>query len=169
MNKLRTSKILLLANEIEKKRKAILKAYKLSIGQEIFLNALLEKKGMTMGMIGEKINTAAPSTTKYATKLESLGFITRQPSKLDSRHYKANITQSGKETIKAINQAYEEIDTKFHKALKTKDTDRLERLLWKLTTKGSDKLDSKKKPKKAGKNKDLKKSREKKKKEKKKS
>ncbi|MBL1405018.1 MAG: MarR family transcriptional regulator [Rhizobiales bacterium] len=169
MNKLRTSKILLLANEIEKKRKEILKTYKLSLGQEIFLNALLEKKGMTMGMIGEIINTAAPSTTKYATKLENLGFITRQPSKLDSRHHKANLTESGIETIKEINQAYEVIDTKFHKALKTKDTDRLERLLWKLTIKSDGKSDSKKKPKKAGKNKDLKKSKEKKKKEKNKS
>lgn len=164
MNKLRTSKILLLANEIEKKRKAILKSYKLSLGQELFLNALLEKKGMTMGIIGEKINTAAPSTTKYAIKLESLGLITREPSKLDSRHYKANLTDAGKEVIKAINQSYETIDVKFHKGLKTKDNDRLDRLLWKLTSAN----DTKKKPKKAGKNKDLKKIKEKKKKAKKK-
>ena len=168
MNKLRTSKILLLANEIEKKRKAVLKTYKLSLGQEIFLNALLEKKGMTMGMIGEKIKTAAPSTTKYATKLESLGFITRQPSKMDSRHHKANLTQAGKEAIKAINESYALIDDNFHKGLKTKENDRLERLLWKLTSSNEGTASSKKKPKKAGKNKDLKKLKEKKKKEKKK-
>lgn len=160
---------MLLANEIETKRKAVLKAYNLSMGQELFLNALLLKKGMTMGMIGEKINTAAPSTTKYAIKLESLGLITRQPSKLDSRHFKANLTDSGKEVIQAINLSYEAIDGKFHKALKSKDKDRLERLLWKLTSANDDKINSKKKPKKAGKNKDLKKPKEKKKKAKKKS
>lgn len=168
MDKLRTSKIIKLTKNIETKRNAVLKTYKLSVGQDLFLNVLLKNHKITMGQIAEKIDTAPPSTTKYATRLENLGLITREPSKLDSRHFNAKLTSTGIETIKAINLAYIAIDKDFHKGLKSKDNDRLDKLLWKLTSIHDGKISSNKKPKKAGKNKDTKKSKENKKKTKKK-
>ena len=151
MEKLLTTRILNTANAINEKRSSFLKIANLAAGQDQFLFALLHVDGMTMGMIAETISAGAPSTTKFATKLEQMGLIRREASRIDSRQQHAFLTEAGRKLVEELGLAYSQIDKIFSKGLKTKDQDRMTKLIEKMNANMAGKKIAAKKPKKAGK------------------
>ena len=145
-----TSKMMNLSDKLFEQRQTLLSEQNLDLGQDIFLLELLKNDGVTMGILAEKLSMTASSATKMATKLEKKGFISRKPSRIDSRQNHAFLTEEGKTKAKDIITLITDLDQLIIKKLKKKDNERLYRILEVLeaVAKGK-KLPSSKKPKKA--------------------
>ena len=114
------------------RRNAILEAEGMSEGNDAFLFLLSREDGITMGVIAEKLAIGAPSATKIATKLEELGLIRRESSRIDSRQNHAWLTGQGQETASRLAAAYHAMDGEIMARMRGKDTERLEKILTRL-------------------------------------
>lgn len=168
METLLTEKLLTIAGEIQKEKATVLSSLNITQGHDKFLLCLLSQDGMTMGSISQLIDTKAPSTAKFAAKLEEQGFIRRESSALDSRQQHAFLTDAGKSVAGELEEQYRNIDKALKDKLSQKKQDRLMLLLQKLKADEKGKRPAALKPKKAGKSaKQATKSKEKKRKKKK--
>ena len=148
-----TSRILASAREIARQRSAFLSEKGLSAGHDDYLLAILRNDGITMGDLSAELDISPSSATKVATRLEAMGLIVRENSRLDSRQYHAHLTEAGTLLAGEITAARLIADEALARRLKGKDAARLLKILDRLEGQGET---VGKKPRKAGKKKDRK-------------
>lgn len=142
-----SARLIELSQKILTDRESILGQHNMIRGQDEFLFALLASDGMTMGSLAEKLSISASSATKAAIKLEAANLVRREASRVDSRQNYAFLTQEGRDMARTLVELYDKHETELFARLKTKDTERLARILDRLESKQSG---AGKKPKKAG-------------------
>ena len=104
-----------------------------------------------MGDLAALLDISPSSTTKIAIRLEELGLIRREASRIDNRQNHAFLTDEGTALANEIALSHAEYDAELASQLKGKDMERLVRILDRLE--GRDEPVGKK-PRKAGKKKD---------------
>ncbi|WP_162841514.1 MarR family winged helix-turn-helix transcriptional regulator [Salaquimonas pukyongi] len=145
-----SARLLAVAGRIRSKRAADLSAKNLSEGHDGYLMAIHRNPGITMGDLASLLEISPSSTTKIATKLEALGLVRREASRIDSRQNHAFLTDDGTQMVNDIAIGHGDYDAELVSRLKGKDADRLMAIL--------DRLEGRnepvgKKPRKAGKKK----------------
>ncbi len=142
-----STRILNAAKSIEQQRNDYLNSKNLLPGHDTFILVLKMNDGITMGNLAESISMSASATTKIAMKLETAGFIRREPSRVDSRQNHAFLTESGKALASEIAETYDALDAQLTSKAKAKDIERGFKLFDRLE---SDASSAAKTPKKAG-------------------
>lgn len=121
-----------LSAEIQKRHTDQLNELGLLPGQDAFLQYLSENDGEIMGNVATALQISASSATKIAIKLEEAGLIRRESSRIDSRQIQAYLTEAGKKRLPDIAAIDEAIETQLIANFKTKDAERLQKLLLKM-------------------------------------
>lgn len=135
-----STRLIQIAHKIQKKREAFLTDHGLLLGHDDLLLAIGNFDGITMGALSKKLDISASSTTKIANKLEKRGLLHRKASRLDTRQNHASLTKDGKILAAKIHDAYSELDTELTKNLKSKDLEKIFKILDRLENqKGSKK------------------------------
>ena len=145
-----SSRILAIAGKIRDKRIADISARGLSEGHDGYLLAIHRNPGITMGDLASLLEISPSSTTKIAIRLEELGHVRREASRIDSRQNHAFLTDSGAALADEITLSHGNCDAELAGRLKGKDMERLMRILDRLEDRGEP---VGKKPRKAGKKK----------------
>ena len=146
-----SSRVLAVAGKIRQKRIAELAEKGLSEGHDDYLLGIHRNPGITMGDLATLLEISPSSTTKIAIRLEELGLIRREASRIDNRQNHAFLTDEGTARANEIALSHAEYDAELASQLKGKDMERLVRILDRLE--GRDEPVGKK-PRKAGKKKD---------------
>ena len=146
-----SSRVLAVAGKIRQKRIAELAEKGLSEGHDDYLLGIHRNPGITMGDLAALLDISPSSTTKIAIRLEELGLIRREASRIDNRQNHAFLTDEGTALANEIALSHAEHDAELASQLKGKDMERLVRILDRLE--GRDEPVGKK-PRKAGKKKD---------------
>jgi len=146
-----SSRVLAVAGRIRQKRIAELAEKGLSEGHDDYLLGIHRNPGITMGDLAALLDISPSSTTKIAIRLEELGLIRREASRIDNRQNHAFLTDEGTALANEIALSHAEHDAELASQLKGKNMERLVRILDRLE--GRDEPVGKK-PRKAGKKKD---------------
>ena len=146
-----SSRVLAVAGKIRQKRIAELAEKGLSEGHDDYLLGIHRNPGITMGDLAALLDISPSSTTKIAIRLEELGLIRREASRIDNRQNHAFLTDEGTALANEIALSHAEHDAELASQLKGKNMERLVRILDRLE--GRDEPVGKK-PRKAGKKKD---------------
>jgi len=146
-----SSRVLAVAGKIRQMRMAELAEKGLSEGHDDYLLGIHRNPGITMGDLASLLEISPSSTTKIAIRLEELGLIRREASRIDNRQNHAFLTDSGTAMANEIALGHAGYDAELATRLKGKDMERFVRIL--------DRLEGRsepvgKKPRKAGKKKD---------------
>lgn len=145
-----SARLLAVAGKIRSRRAAGLSEKSLSEGHDDYLMAIHRNPGITMGDLASLLEISPSSTTKIAIRLETLGLVRREASRIDSRQNHAFLTEDGTQMVNEIAIGHGDDDAELFARLKGKDADRLMTIL--------DRLEGRnepvgKKPRKAGKKK----------------
>ena len=146
-----SSRVLAVAGKIRQQRIADLSTKGLSEGHDDYLLGIHRNPGITMGDLATLLEISPSSTTKIAIKLEELGFVRREASRIDNRQNHAFLTDSGTALANEIALSHAGYDAELATRLKGKDMERLVRILDRLEGRGEP---VGKKPRKAGKKKE---------------
>ena len=146
-----SSRVLAVAGKIRQKRIAELAEKGLSEGHDDYLLGIHRNPGITMGDLAALLDISPSSTTKIAIRLEELGLIRREASRIDNRQNHAFLTDEGTALANEIALSHAEHDAELASQLKGKDMERLVRILDRLEGRGEP---VGKKPRKAGKKKE---------------
>ncbi|NLS05412.1 MarR family transcriptional regulator [Rhizobium sp. P32RR-XVIII] len=74
-------------------------------GQDGVILSLAEADGMTAGGLAQKLGVKAPTMTRTIGRMEAQGFLERKPDADDARLTKVFLTEQGRGSVKAIEQA----------------------------------------------------------------
>jgi DNA-binding MarR family transcriptional regulator len=110
---------------------ALLREAGVSLDRALFpLLIVVERKG-PVGVVelAELVGRDYTTVSRQTAKLDSLGLITRGPSKTDNRVREAAITAKGKELTRAIDSARERMVTKLFAGWSKRDLQDLTRLM----------------------------------------
>jgi DNA-binding MarR family transcriptional regulator len=110
---------------------ALLREAGVSLDRALFpLLIVVEHKGpVGVVEVGELVGRDYTTVSRQMAKLDSLGLITRRPSKADSRVREAVITAKGKEVTTAIDAARERLATRLLVKWSKRDLRDLARLM----------------------------------------
>jgi DNA-binding MarR family transcriptional regulator len=74
-------------------------------GQDGVILSLSESDGMTAGGLAQKLGVKAPTMTRTIGRMEAQGFLERKPDADDARLTKVYLTEQGRGSLNAIEQA----------------------------------------------------------------
>ena len=134
INGLVSSRLIALSRAIRERRNGVMEAEGLSEGNDAFLLLLTREDGITMGLLADSLGIGAPSATKIATKLEEMGLVRRESSRIDNRQNHCWLTDQGREMAERLASAYSQIDAEILARMRGKDHDRLAKSLDRLET-----------------------------------
>jgi len=74
-------------------------------GQDAVMLQLAAEDGLTPGVLAQRLGVRPPTITKTIARLQSQGFVAKRASETDQRQSHVYLTQTGLETIKAIEKS----------------------------------------------------------------
>jgi MarR family transcriptional regulator for hemolysin len=80
------------------------------VGQNMLLEVLWERDGLTPGELAERLHVATPTVVKSATRMEGVGLLTRRPDPNDARLVRLYLTKQGRAVRKAIEAERDALD-----------------------------------------------------------
>jgi DNA-binding MarR family transcriptional regulator len=108
----------------------LLSCYDLHAGQEIFLQQLLCRPGMTMNELTEQLEVTPATVTRMGERLEKKGFIKKEKGVKDQRVVSVFLTEKGEEAARFVTeQTWNKIEDQMVKGLSIEERILLKRLL----------------------------------------
>jgi MarR family transcriptional regulator, organic hydroperoxide resistance regulator len=66
------------------------------VGQNLLLEALWERDGLSPGEVARRLGVATPTVVKMATRMQSAGLLTRRSDESDARLVRLHLTERGR-------------------------------------------------------------------------
>src|SRR3954467_12609568 len=82
----------------------MLACYDLHAGQEIFLQQVLCRQGITMNELTDNMEVTPATVTRMAERLEKKGFLNKEKCSTDQRVVQVYLTEKGEEAAKHITE-----------------------------------------------------------------
>jgi MarR family transcriptional regulator, organic hydroperoxide resistance regulator len=79
-----------------------LRRHGVRVGQNLVLEALWERDGLTPGAMAERLHVTTPTVVKMANRMEAAGLLTRRRDAADSRLVRLHLTERGKAVQLAV-------------------------------------------------------------------
>ena len=98
-------------------------------GQDQIMLALDRQDGQTPGQLAALIGVRPPTITKTINRLQAQGFLDKKASENDARQAHVFLTESGRDTIRAIEKSLRKTEKQALKGLDKKDQKTLAKLL----------------------------------------
>jgi DNA-binding MarR family transcriptional regulator len=98
-------------------------------GQDGVITSLAESDGMTAGALAQKLGVKAPTMTRTIGRMEAQGFLERKADADDARLTKVYLTDLGRGSVEAIEQAASACDSLATLEFSEKEIRNLVRLL----------------------------------------
>jgi DNA-binding MarR family transcriptional regulator len=90
-------------------------------GQDAVMLQLAAEDGLTPGVLAQRLGVRPPTITKTIARLQGQGFVAKRASETDQRQSHVYLTQTGLETIKAIEKSIRKTDKDVLKGLDKKE------------------------------------------------
>ncbi|MGN7963116.1 MarR family winged helix-turn-helix transcriptional regulator [Brucella sp. 22210] len=90
-------------------------------GQDAVMLQLAAEDGLTPGVLAQRLGVRPPTITKTIARLQGQGFVAKRASETDQRQSHIYLTQTGLETIKAIEKSIRKTDKDMLKGLDKKE------------------------------------------------
>ncbi|MGG1551593.1 MarR family winged helix-turn-helix transcriptional regulator [Paenibacillus ferrarius] len=103
--------------------------YRIGSGQYIFLMAIASGQSITQKALCEKLYIDKTTTAKAIAKLESEGYVRREPDPLDNRYHLLYLTEAGVDVVPKVQEALNRVKAKTRKGISDSEYDLLIRLL----------------------------------------
>lgn len=111
-------------------------------GQEQALQVLAQHEtGMTMGDLSRALHVRPPTASKTVARLAAQGLVERESSTPDGRVVLVKLTEAGRERLKAVQDAVEELEKELADLFDGKEAKRLRKSLRRITRKLGDMVD----------------------------
>ena len=108
----------------------MLACYDLHAGQEIFLQQVLCRQGITMNELTDNMEVTPATVTRMAERLEKKGFLNKEKCATDQRVVQVYLTDKGEEAAKHITeQTWNKLENQIVKNLSMEERMLLKRLL----------------------------------------
>lgn len=108
----------------------MLACYQLHAGQEIFLQQVLQRKGITLNELTENMEVAPATVTRMAERLEKNGFLKKEKCTFDQRVVQVYLTEKGEDAATQITEkAWNLLEQQIVKNLSLEERMLLKRLL----------------------------------------
>jgi DNA-binding MarR family transcriptional regulator len=108
----------------------MLACYDLHAGQEIFLQQVLCRQGITMNELTDNMEVTPATVTRMAERLEKKGFLNKEKCTTDQRVVQVYLTEKGEEAAKHITeQTWNKLEQQIVKNLSMEERMLLKRLL----------------------------------------
>ncbi len=98
-------------------------------GQPPLILALWEKDGRTHTELAEYLYVTPATVTKMVQRMESAGFVQRQPDTEDQRISRVTLTESGRQTGRELNALFHTLDAETFAGLTQEERTILHRFL----------------------------------------
>jgi DNA-binding MarR family transcriptional regulator len=98
-------------------------------GQDQIMIALHQEDGQTPGQLASRLGVRPPTITKTINRLQAQGFLNKQASETDARQAHVFLTETGLETIRAIEKSVRKTEKQALKGLDKKEQKTLSKLL----------------------------------------
>lgn len=98
-------------------------------GQDQIMLALNHEDGQTPGQLATRIGVRPPTITKTINRLQAQGFLEKRASEADGRQAHIFLSDSGRETIRAIEKSVRKTEKLALRGLDKKEQKMLARLL----------------------------------------
>lgn len=98
-------------------------------GQDQIMLALNHEDGQTPGQLAIRLGVRPPTITKTINRLQVQGFLEKRASESDARQAHVFLTESGRETIRAIEKSVRKTDKQAFRGLDKKEQKLLGKLL----------------------------------------
>lgn len=86
-------------------------------GQNLLLEALWERDGLTPGQAADLLQVATPTVVKSATRMEVTGLLTRRRDESDRRLVRLYLTDRGRSVRSSVEEALEGVELRATAAL----------------------------------------------------
>lgn len=108
----------------------MLACYDLHAGQEIFLQQVLCRQGITMNELTDNMEVTPATVTRMAERLEKKGFLKKEKCTADQRVVQVFLTDKGEEAARHITeQTWNKLEQQIVKNLSMEERMLLKRLL----------------------------------------
>lgn len=98
-------------------------------GQDQIMLALNQSDGQTPGQLAARLGVRPPTITKTINRLQVQGFLDKRASETDARQAHIFLTETGRDTIRAIEKSVRKTEKQALKGLDKKDQKTLAKLL----------------------------------------
>ncbi len=98
-------------------------------GQDQIMLSLDREDGQTPGALADRLGVRPPTITKTINRLQAQGFLEKRASSHDARQAHIFLTETGRETIRAIEKSVKKTEKQALKGLDKKDQKALFKLL----------------------------------------
>lgn len=98
-------------------------------GQDQIMLALHQEDGQTPGQLATRLGVRPPTITKTINRLQAQGFLDKRASEADARQAHIFLSESGRETIRAIEKSVRKTEKLAFRGLDKKDQKVLAKLL----------------------------------------
>lgn len=98
-------------------------------GQDQIMISLNQEDGQTPGQLAMRLGVRPPTITKTINRLQTQGFLEKRASDQDARQAHIFLTESGRETIKAIEKSLRKTEKQALRGLDKKEQKTLSKLL----------------------------------------
>lgn len=98
-------------------------------GQDQIMIALHQENGQTPGQLASRLGVRPPTITKTINRLQTQGFLDKKASETDARQAHIFLSDSGTETIRAIEKCVRKTEKEALRGLDKKELKILARLL----------------------------------------
>jgi DNA-binding MarR family transcriptional regulator len=98
-------------------------------GQDQIMLALDHADGQTPGQLAARLGVRPPTITKTINRLQVQGFLEKRASEADARQAHIFLTDTGRDTIRAIEKSVRKTEKQALKGLDKKDQKTLSKLL----------------------------------------
>lgn len=100
-------------------------------GQDLLLSALWREDGITQSELVARLGVEAPTVSKALQRLESTGYVHREPG--GGRSRRVHLTEQGRALQRPVEQAWQDADQQLTAQLGPADMATLGRILSRLT------------------------------------
>jgi len=107
-------------------------------GQDQIMLSLDHEDGQTPGQLATRLGVRPPTITKTINRLQVQGFLEKRASEADARQAHIFLTETGRDTIRAIEKSVRKTEKQAFRGLDKKDQKALAKLLSRIEANLSD-------------------------------
>ncbi|RJG43961.1 MULTISPECIES: MarR family transcriptional regulator [unclassified Mesorhizobium] len=107
-------------------------------GQDQIMLSLDHEDGQTPGQLATRLGVRPPTITKTINRLQAQGFLEKRASEADARQAHIFLTETGRDTIRAIEKSVRKTEKQAFRGLEKKDQKALAKLLSRIEANLSD-------------------------------
>jgi DNA-binding MarR family transcriptional regulator len=115
--------------QIREATRRVLAGYGIERPQNLVLDALVERDGMTPGEIAARLEVRGPTAVKMAQRMEAKGLVERRRDDPDGRLVRVYLTERGREIQRPIQHKIDRLATKALAGLGLRSRETLKRSL----------------------------------------